>query len=82
MKAVIDRFEGDVAVLLLGDEALKLDVPRTLLPKDAGEGSWLQVELQDGKLLSAVLDAEETQNRKQRIADKLERLRNKGKPGK
>ncbi|MFY9542033.1 MAG: DUF3006 family protein, partial [Dethiobacteria bacterium] len=31
MKAVIDRFEGDFAVVLFGDEEIKLNIPRKLL---------------------------------------------------
>ena len=43
MKAVIDRFEGDHAVVLFGDDELKVDIPRQLLPPGAKEGSWLKV---------------------------------------
>ncbi len=75
MKAVIDRFEGKQAVLILGEGERQLNVPRTLLPKKAKEGSWLQVEIENESLLSAVLDEAETDNAKQRIAEKLERLR-------
>ncbi len=75
MKAVIDRFEGKYAVLLLGEGERKLNVLRNLLPKQAKEGSWLQVEVENESILSAVLDEAETKNAKQRIAEKLERLR-------
>ncbi len=75
MKAVIDRFEGKYAVLILGEGERQLNVPRTLLPKKAKEGSWLQVEIENESLLSAVLDEAETDNAKQRITEKLERLR-------
>ncbi len=75
MKAVVDRFEGKYAVLLLGEGERKLNVLRNLLPKQAKEGSWLQVEVENESILSAVLDEAETKNAKQRIAEKLERLR-------
>ncbi len=75
MKAVIDRFEGKYAVLILGEGERQLNVPRNLLPKEAKEGSWLQVEIENESLLSAALDEAETDNAKQRIAEKLERLR-------
>ena len=32
MKAVIDRFEGNYAVLLFGTKEIKVDFPRELLP--------------------------------------------------
>ena len=75
MKAVIDRFEGKYAVLILGEGERQLSVLRDALPRQAGEGSWLQVEIENESLISAVLDEAETDNAKQRIAEKLERLR-------
>jgi len=75
MKAVIDRFEGVMAVLSLGQDDERLVVPRKLLPRGAREGSWLQVDMADGKLLKAVIDKEETERARLRIAEKLEALR-------
>jgi predicted DNA-binding antitoxin AbrB/MazE fold protein len=75
IKAVVDRFEGKYAVLILGKGERQLGVLKDLLPKQAKEGSWLQVEIENESLLSAVLDEVETNNAKQRIAEKLERLR-------
>jgi hypothetical protein len=42
-KAVIDRFEGDIAVLIVGNDEKRMEVPRKLLPNKAKEGHWLQV---------------------------------------
>jgi hypothetical protein len=75
MKAVIDRFEGDLAVLIVGEDQERVNVARDLLPKKCKEGSWLQVEIQDGEVRNAVLDEEEMDKAKKRIAEKLERLR-------
>jgi hypothetical protein len=75
MKAVIDRFEGDWAVLLLEGGQERLNVPRGALPKKSKEGSWLQVEIEDGQVRKAILDEEETTRARERIAEKLERLR-------
>lgn len=75
-KAVVDRFEGDWAVLLVGDREKKLPVPRTRLPRGVREGHWLKVDLDDeGKYQRAVIDEEETARARQRIAEKLDRLR-------
>lgn len=74
-KAVIDRFEGDKAVLLVGEEEDRLIVPRTLLPPRVKEGDWLQVDVEDDRVLSAAIDDDETASAKQRIAEKLARLR-------
>lgn len=69
MKAVIDRFEGDYAVVLFGEEEIKVDIPRVLLPAEAKEGSWLKVSFK--------LDEEETKKREERIKGLLEKLKNK-----
>ena len=65
MKAVIDRFEEEYAVMLFGDEEIKVEVPRKLLP----EGSWLKVSFE--------LDPEETMACKEKINSLLEKLKNK-----
>ena len=75
MKAVIDRFEGDLAVLILEGSQERLNVARELLPKKSREGNWLQVEMEDGEVRKAVIDEEQTARAKKRIEEKLERLR-------
>jgi len=75
MKAVIDRFEEDHAILLLGDAEERLVVPRKALPRAAEEGHWLQVEVRNGALVCAAIDEQETARARQRIIEKLERLR-------
>jgi hypothetical protein len=77
-KAVIDRFEGSLAVLSLKDGQEQLIVPRKSLPRGVKEGHWLQVEVAEGKLISALIDAEEFARAKQRIAEKLAMLRRGG----
>ena len=71
MKAVIDRFEGNFAVLLIGEAELKVDLPKALLPAGAKEGSWLSVDLK--------LDQELTRNQEEKVTSLLERLKNKNK---
>jgi hypothetical protein len=75
MQAVIDRFEGDQAVLLLNDGQDQLIAPLKVLPHGAKEGDWLQIEIKNGEVVSAVIDEEETSRAKQRIAKKLAKLR-------
>jgi hypothetical protein len=75
IKAVIDRFEGDKAVLLVGEEEDKLIVPRASLPTGVKEGHWLQVDVEDDRVLSATIDEIETKNRAKMIEEKLARLR-------
>jgi hypothetical protein len=74
-KAVIDRFEGDKAILLVGDEQRQVVASRASLPRTAKEGSWLAVTIEDDVILSVNVDEDETNKARQRISDKLERLR-------
>ncbi len=71
MKAVIDRFEGDYAVVLFGDDEIKVDIPLILLPEGSKEGSWLNINFE--------LDVEGEMKQRERIENKLERLKRKGK---
>jgi len=46
MRAVIDRFEGNKAVLLYGDgDTYKMALLRKFLPKEAEEGAVLHIEI-------------------------------------
>jgi hypothetical protein len=73
--AVIDRFEGDQAVLLVGESERQVVVTRSALPHGSREGHWLQVEFAGDQLVSAAVDEAGTARAKERIAEKLERLR-------
>mgnify|MGYP000850598696 CR=1 FL=1 len=74
-KAVVDRFEGQKAVILVGDEEEQLVVDRKKLPVGTKEGHWLRVEVRDDVLIAAEFDEAETARTKERIAAKLSRLR-------
>lgn len=70
MKAVVDRFEGDYAVLVCGDAEIKVNLPRQLLPPGVKEGSWLRVHLK--------LDEEATKKQEKKISNLLDKLKGKG----
>jgi len=74
-KAVIDRFEEGLAILLVGEDERRVEVPREALPRGAREGYWLQVELEGDQLAHAVIDPEETMRARKRILEKLQQLR-------
>ena len=69
MKAVIDRFESNVAVLLVGDKEVKVDFPKILLPKGSKEGSWLKISIE--------LDQAGTAKQTEKIEGMLDKLKNK-----
>jgi hypothetical protein len=68
IKAVIDRFEGDNAVLLVGEDEQEYIVPRASLPSNAVQGLWLLVELEQDRVMNAVIDDEEMAKVKERLA--------------
>jgi len=61
IKAVIDRFEGNTAVLNVGEDERRIEAPRSSLPKGSKEGDWLQVELEGKRPVKAESDPEETE---------------------
>ncbi|AIF50814.1 DUF3006 domain-containing protein [Pelosinus sp. UFO1] len=60
VRAVIDRFEGSKAVLLVGEDETQVSWPCCSLPGEAAEGDILQITLQvDQQATSAArLEAE------------------------
>ena len=71
MRAVIDRFEGEYAVLLFEEQQVQVDFPKKLLPHGAVEGDIITCDLN--------LDHEETHTRKERVGNLLEQLNRKNK---
>ena len=45
ISAYIDRFEGDLAVLLLGDALKKVNFPREFLPAEVSEGDYIKMNI-------------------------------------
>jgi hypothetical protein len=74
MRAVIDRVEGELAVLLVGDESIKLNVPLSLLPAGCKEGDVLNISFER--------DTEETEQAKERVSGLMEKLKKKSQGGK
>jgi hypothetical protein len=69
MKATIDRIEGQMAVLLAGDEPVGFNIPLSLLPEGCKEGDVLNLVLER--------NVEETQEAKERVSSLMERLKKK-----
>lgn len=45
LSGVIDRFEENMAVLLIGDDEVKVNFPKKLLPPSLEEGDWLKIDI-------------------------------------
>lgn len=60
--AFLDRYEGDMAVLLLGEDGdASLDIPRSLVPEGTPEGTALRLTL--------ATDEQATASARQEVAD-------------
>jgi hypothetical protein len=73
--AVIDRFERRIAVLRVKTNQRIVNVPRDRLPSGVQAGQWMRVQFDGDVLLHAELDGDATEAARQRIQDKLSRLR-------
>lgn len=63
MKFVIDRFEGEFAIVELENKEI-IEIPRSIIPTEAREGDVLTISI----------DENETEDRKKRIKEKFENL--------
>ncbi|HHU49956.1 MAG: DUF3006 domain-containing protein [Caldicoprobacterales bacterium] len=70
MKAVVDRIEGQIAIVLFGDDEIKADIPLVLLPEGTKEGSHLNITFE--------LDPASEAGQREKIAALLQKLSNKG----
>ena len=69
LSAVIDRFEEDKAVLLVGDEEIKVNFPRKLLDKSLKEGDYITLDIK--------YDAKATKEAQEEVQNLLKSLKEK-----
>ncbi len=72
-KATIDRFEGENAVILIGED--EYVVARATLPLGVVQGLWLRVEIEDKHIIKAIIDEEETAKVEKLLAERIARLK-------
>ncbi len=77
IKATIDRFDKDKAVLIVGESEDEFIVPRASLPNGVVQGLWLLVEVKEHRIINAVIDDKETDRVEKRIAGKIASLKRK-----
>lgn len=65
--ATIDRFEGDIAVLVVEPERKVINVPRSDLPEGVVQGDVVRLE--------GTVDREETDRRRAEVREQIERLK-------
>lgn len=66
LRATVDRFEGDKAVLILDETEDKLILSRSALPEDLQEGDILSISIE--------IDRESTEKTRQQAVDLTEKL--------
>ena len=76
--AVVDRFEDDLAAVLVeddGETVAEFAVPRSQLPEDGcHQDAILKISVQDGDLVDASYDEAETDRRSTEAQDRFDRL--------
>ena len=79
IRAVIDRIvDGKTAVILVGDTEEQHEVDARILPAGSGEGSVLRVRIEGGRIVEMHLDSDDTEQTRQRVREKMNRLRQRG----
>lgn len=74
----VDRFEGNLAVLLLSEnESIEVVKKRSELPEGTSEGDVLHLEFDSDKLISAEILKEETHCARKAAQNLLNKLKNK-----
>ena len=74
-KAVIENITEGKAVLLIGETEEEKAIPINKLPKGANVGDWLQLVFDTGQIIKITIDKEETEKVKERIKEKMRKLR-------
>ncbi len=74
-KAVLENITEEKAVLLAGEEEEELIIDLSLLPKNVRVGDWLNLRFDNGKLTNIIIDETETKRVRERIEEKMNKLR-------
>jgi hypothetical protein len=76
---VVDRIEGEVAVLVVDDDPETLDIPLNALPRGVREGTVLKATESNGHPIwvSAILDEESRLKRLSQAETALDELKNR-----
>ena len=78
-KAVIENITEDKAVLLIGEKEEEKIISMNELPKGVNVGDWLQLIFDNGQIIKITVDKEETEKVKERIKEKMKKLRERNK---
>lgn len=82
MKGVLDRFEGDMAVILIEDIKEELIIPREKLPAGSKVNTYFQLEKTKDTFQIVSIDEDKTLRQKEKTSDIMAKLRAKSKGSK
>lgn len=68
-KVTLDRIEEDIAVLLVREESVRINIPLFLLPAESKEGDILDITI--------FRNIQETEDAKERVVNLLDKLKSK-----
>jgi bifunctional DNA-binding transcriptional regulator/antitoxin component of YhaV-PrlF toxin-antitoxin module len=77
VKASLDRVEGNYAVVYSDSDRRKFDIPREILPKGIKPGNRVILTLDGDKVAKVIVDKKATEEARDRIKEKYEKLRRK-----
>ncbi|NEU31230.1 DUF3006 domain-containing protein [bacterium LRH843] len=82
VKYTLDRFEDDLAVLLLrNNESIQIDITRDRLPEGVKEGDILDVSIHENRSIEKIIvlksETEEALNKASLLLEKLKNKSNK-----
>lgn len=75
IKGVLDRFEGERAVIIIEDWNKEIIVPRKNLPADSKENMWFHIEKEDGELKVSSIDFTTYKQEQERVRGLMEMLK-------
>lgn len=82
MKAYIDRFEGNLAVIIIEESKQQFTKPIEQLPEGATPGIWLRVTLKSEDMIEIEIDQDKTNLAKNSVNHLMAQLRSKKKESK
>jgi len=74
IKGVLDRFEGEQAVIIIEEWNKEIIVPRKNLPADSKENMWFHIEKRDGELKVISIDFSTYKQEQERVRRLMEML--------
>ena len=77
MKGVLDRFEGNQAVILIEEDKAEIIIPKEELPKGSEVNTVFKVENKDGEYKILAVDKDAEQEARESTADLMAKLRAK-----